>query len=159
MLEAVAGLQTQYAPSGYIGLWSRMHRFERTELTQALESRRVIQGTLMRATIHMVSAADYWPAEVAVRGARREWWLRAARSQIKSVDPDGIARAIRDELAAGPLRQKELSSRLKGRGYDGPQSGSTSWPTSCACPRPGPGSSGAPTSMVSPRNGYRRPRN
>ncbi len=123
MLESVGGLQTQYAPSGYIGLWSRMHGFERAQLTQALESRRVIQGTLMRATIHMVSAADYWPMEVAVRAARREWWLRAARSQIKSVDPDGIAGAIRDELANGPLRQKELSSRLKARGYDGPQSG------------------------------------
>ena len=123
VLESVGGLQTQYAPSGYIGLWSRMHGFERAQLTQALESRRVIQGTLMRATIHMVSAADYWPMEVAVRDARREWWLRAARSQIKSVDPDGIAAAIRDELANGPLRQKELSSRLTARGYDGPQSG------------------------------------
>jgi hypothetical protein len=28
-LERVAGLQTQYAPSGYVGLWSRLHDFER----------------------------------------------------------------------------------------------------------------------------------
>ncbi len=77
----------------------------------------------MRATIHMVSAADYWPMEVAVRDARREWWLRAAGSQVTSLDPDGIERAIRDELADGPLRQKDLSARLKERGYDGPQSG------------------------------------
>jgi hypothetical protein len=123
VLQAVGGLQTQYAPSGYIGLWSRMHRFERAQLTEALESRRVIQGTLMRATIHMVAAADYWPMELAVRVARREWWLRVAGSQVKRLDPDGIARAIRDELADGPLRQKELSARLKERGYDGPQSG------------------------------------
>lgn len=123
VLEAVGGLQTQYAPSGYIGLWSRMQGFERAQLTRALESRRVIQGTLMRATIHMVSAADYWPMAAAVRAARREWWLRAARSQIKSVDPDEIAGAIRDELANGPLRRKELSARLQARGYDGPQSG------------------------------------
>ena len=26
-LEAVAGLQTQYAPAGYIGLWSRLEDF------------------------------------------------------------------------------------------------------------------------------------
>ena len=64
----------------------------------------------MRATIHMVSAADYWPAEVAVRAARREWWLRAARSQIKGVDPEGIARAISDELANGPLRQRSSAA-------------------------------------------------
>jgi hypothetical protein len=123
VLESVGGLQTQYAPSGYIGLWSRMHGFEGAQLTEALESRRVIQGTLMRATIHMVSAADYWPMEIALRTARREWWLRVAASQIKGLDPDGLERAIGDELADGPLRQKELSSRLKQRGYDGPQSG------------------------------------
>ncbi|TMF55254.1 MAG: winged helix DNA-binding domain-containing protein, partial [Chloroflexi bacterium] len=57
-LERIAGLQTQYAPSGYIGLWSRMRNFRREALTTALEQRRVIQGTLLRSTIHMVSARD-----------------------------------------------------------------------------------------------------
>ncbi len=123
VLESIGGLQTQYAPAGYIGLWSRKHGFERAHLTEALESRRVIQGTLMRATIHMVSAADYWPMEIGVRTARREWWLRAAASQYDLADTDEIARAIADELAGGPLRQKDLSRRLKERGLGGPQSG------------------------------------
>ena len=48
----------------------------------------------------------------ARRGRRSRAWIRT-----------GSRRAIRDELANGPLRQKELSSRLKARGYDGPQSG------------------------------------
>src|SRR5207248_6290616 len=59
-LERIGGLQTQYAPSGYIGLWSRMRNFRRGALTRALEQRRVIQGSLLRSTIHMVSAHDYW---------------------------------------------------------------------------------------------------
>jgi hypothetical protein len=122
VLESVAGLQTQYAPAGYIGLWTRMDAFERWQLTQALEARRVIQATLMRATIHMVSAADYWPMEVAVRAARREWWLRAARSQYEGVDPEAVGRAVAEELATGPMRQKELSARLTARGLGGPQS-------------------------------------
>lgn len=123
VVESIGGLQTQYAPAGYIGLWSRMHGFERAQLTEALESRRVIQGTLMRATIHMVSAADYWPMEVGVRAARREWWLRAAWSQYADFDPEEVARAVADELASGPLRQKELSRRLNERGSAGPQAG------------------------------------
>ncbi len=123
VLESIGGLQTQYAPAGYIGLWSRMRSFERQQLTEALESRRVIQGTLMRATIHMVSAADYWPMEVGVRAARREWWLRAARSQYDRLDPEELGRAVADELASGPLRQKELSRRLNERGSGGPQAG------------------------------------
>src|SRR5260370_8249175 len=66
-LERVGGLQTQYAPSGYVGLWSRMRNFRRDLLTTALEQRRVIQGTLPRSTIHMVSARDYWLFLAAVR--------------------------------------------------------------------------------------------
>jgi len=66
-LEHIGGLQTQYAPSGYIGLWSRMRDFRRQALTTALERRRVIQGTLLRSTIHMVSARDYWLFLAAVR--------------------------------------------------------------------------------------------
>lgn len=117
VLEDVGGLQTQYAPAGYIGLWSRMAGFERPMLTAALEERRVIQATLMRATIHMVSAEDYWPIEIAVRSPRREWWLRVARSQIEEIDVDALTAAIGEELAAGPARQKDLVDRLKARGF------------------------------------------
>jgi Winged helix DNA-binding domain len=75
-LERVGGVQAQYAPSMYIGLWSRLEGFDRDDLTRALERRTVVQGTLMRATIHLVSARDYWPLAVAIRRRRREWWLR-----------------------------------------------------------------------------------
>ena len=32
-LERIGGLQTQYAPSGYVGLWSRLQNFRRDALT------------------------------------------------------------------------------------------------------------------------------
>jgi hypothetical protein len=70
-VEQVGGLQTQYSPSAYIGLWSRLEGFERDHLTTALERKRVVQGTMMRSTIHMVSARDYPFVVEAVRTARR----------------------------------------------------------------------------------------
>lgn len=36
-LERIGGIQAQYAPSMYIGLWSRLSGFERDKLTKALE--------------------------------------------------------------------------------------------------------------------------
>ena len=60
-LERMCGLQDQYAPNGYIGLWTRLASFRRDDLTRALERKTVIQATLMRATIHLVSRRDYWP--------------------------------------------------------------------------------------------------
>jgi hypothetical protein len=74
VLERMGGLQAQYAPSMYVGLWSRIENFERDKLTRALERRSVVQATLLRSTIHLVSRADFWPFAMAVRQARREHW-------------------------------------------------------------------------------------
>jgi hypothetical protein len=76
-LERIAGIQAQYAPSMYIGLWTRLAGFERGALTAAIEDRTVVVGTLMRTTIHLVSPADYWPFAIATRAVRRAQWLRS----------------------------------------------------------------------------------
>ncbi|HEX7195438.1 MAG TPA: winged helix DNA-binding domain-containing protein [Candidatus Limnocylindria bacterium] len=117
VMERMGGIQMQYAPAGYIGLWSRMRDFDRPMLTRALEDRSAIQATLMRATIHTVSAADYWPMEVGVRRVRREWFENVSRRQVDRLDPDRTAEAVRAELADGPLAMKELTARLVARGF------------------------------------------
>ena len=117
VIERMGGIQAQYAPAGYIGLWSRMRDFDRPMLTQGLEDRSVIQATLMRATIHMVSATDYWPMEIGVRRIRREWFENVSRRQMEQLDADRVADAVRSELADGPLPMKELTARLVARGF------------------------------------------
>lgn len=81
-LERIGGIQNQYAPSAYIRLWSCLEGFRREDLTRALERRSVVQGTLMRTTIHTVSARDYWLLALGVRRARREWWLRLQKGAV-----------------------------------------------------------------------------
>ena len=106
-VEQVGGLQTQYAPSGYVGLWTRVAGFRRDDLTRALEVRSLIQGSLMRTTIHVVSRADYWLFAAGVRRARREWALR-----VQALPPEPEMRAtadrLRDALRGGPRTVKEL---------------------------------------------------
>src|SRR5918995_3630553 len=58
-LERIAGIQNQYAPNAYIRLWSCLGEFEREDLTRAYEDASVVQGTLMRGTIHAVARQDY----------------------------------------------------------------------------------------------------
>jgi hypothetical protein len=111
-VERLGGLQTQYAPSGYIGLWSRLEAFGRDDLTRALERRAIVQGTIMRATIHMVSARDYPLLVAGVRDARRDWWLRAHRNRIEVAGVVEAAARTRALLAHGPLRRSELVRRL-----------------------------------------------
>jgi hypothetical protein len=111
-LERVAGLQAQYAPSMYIGLWSRVAGFERNGLTKALERRTVVQATLMRATIHLVSARDYWPFAVGIRRGRRAWWERVTRGGPGARALAAAARTLERELARGPLRAREIEQLL-----------------------------------------------
>ena len=116
-LERIAGIQAQYAPSMYIGLWSRLEGLERERLTRALERRTVIQGTLMRATIHLVSARDYWPFAIGIRRARREWWLRV-HAEV-SREPAAAARRLRRRLADGPRSRAELIESLSTSHFNG----------------------------------------
>jgi Winged helix DNA-binding domain len=110
-LERMGCLQAQYAPAMYIGLWSRVEGLERDAVTRALEQKKVVQGTLMRQTIHLVSTADYWPLAVAVREARREAWTRARKTH----DPKEVEKAakrLRKRFAEGPVSRAELSEAL-----------------------------------------------
>jgi len=112
-VEQVGGLQTQYAPSGYVGLWTRVAGFQRDDLTRALEDRSLIQASLMRTTIHIVSRREYWLFANGVRRARQEWVER-----LGSLPPEwklrGNADRLRDALRDGPRTVKELGEWAKG---------------------------------------------
>ncbi len=107
-LELMGCLQAQYAPSMYIGLWSRVVGFRRDDLTRALQHREVVQGTLMRVTIHLVSSADYWPLALAVRDARRTLWVRASRHAVSAEDLAEAAALLRERMRDGPVRRSEI---------------------------------------------------
>ena len=116
-LERVAGLQTQYAPSGYIGLWSRLADFHRSTLTKSLEQRRSVQASLMRVTIHMVSAPDYVVFAAGIREANRKWWRTIQRHDLEANDMKKVAALLRKHLKKGPLRQAELVKIITDAGY------------------------------------------
>ncbi len=111
-LEQIAGIQAQYAPAMYVSAWTRVAGFERDSLTRALEQRTVIEATLMRSTIHLVSPADYWSFAIATRQARRDSWLRAVRGPPTPAQMAAAARKLRRRLADGPMRRKEIEELL-----------------------------------------------
>jgi hypothetical protein len=114
-LERIGGLQAQYAPSMYVGLWSRVEGFEREQLTRALERRSVVQGTLMRSTIHLVSKRDYWSFAVAIRDGRREFWLRTGRRGRTAREMAAAARSVRSALGKRQFSRVELDELLSER--------------------------------------------
>ena len=107
VVDRMGGIQNQYAPSGYVALWTRVEGFRRDQLTRALERRSLVQGTLLRGTIHVVSRRDYWPWAEAIREPRREW-LRRAWPGLAALDGERIDETLRGALRDGPRRRNDL---------------------------------------------------
>jgi hypothetical protein len=92
----------------YIGLWSRVAGFGRDALTRALEAREVVQATLMRVTIHLVSRADFWPLAVAIREPRRALFQRVTKQGSHAAQAETLRAALRE----GPLKRKEIEELI-----------------------------------------------
>ena len=58
-IEHLVGMQAQWPPAPYVGLWSRVAGFKREQLERALVRGDVVKATVMRGTLHLVSRRDY----------------------------------------------------------------------------------------------------
>ncbi|MCE3287069.1 MAG: hypothetical protein K0S64_675, partial [Gaiellaceae bacterium] len=80
-IERTAGLQAQWPPSPYLGLWSRLDGFQPEDLVRAIRRRQVVKATLMRTTLHLVTARDY----LAYAGIYRASRIRALQRQLEAL--------------------------------------------------------------------------
>jgi len=91
-VERLACLQGQWAPSPYVALWSRLSGFERERLTKAVDRGEILKATLMRATLHLVSAREYPEYSLATMEGRFGAWR--PRGGPALADLDKLHRAV-----------------------------------------------------------------
>lgn len=60
VIEDLAGMQAQAPKPPFIGLWTRMKKFAPADLAKLVHDRKAVRATLMRGTLHLCSAADYF---------------------------------------------------------------------------------------------------
>ena len=80
----------------------------------ALNDRSVVQATLLRTTIHMVSRREFWRYAMGIRQARRTWALRLGPDAADEPSLVANAERLRVALAEGPRTVKELDGLVSG---------------------------------------------
>jgi hypothetical protein len=114
VIERIGYIQNQWAQQGYIRLWTSVEGFERDDLTRALHRRTVIQGTLMRETIHLVPRRDYALLAAAIRRSGQEWWRRVNKVTI---DMEPFARRAYEFFRGTTRTRKEVEEFLRAHDF------------------------------------------
>ena len=111
-IERLAGLQAQWPPSPYIGLWSRVTGFRREALEREVLNGQVVKPTVMRGTLHLVTAREY----------PMFWW--ALRDMPTWYDDTHLAHAqkalkrMRKLADRAPLVHKDAIALLMADGHE-----------------------------------------
>lgn len=113
-LEHLVGMQAQAPNQPYIGLWSRLQGFHTDQLSRLVESRQAVRISLMRNTIHLVTARDAVGLKPLFTPFGERGFLRGSPwgRGMRDADFASIHSAARELLAARPLTVAELGKRL-----------------------------------------------
>lgn len=118
-LEHLVGLQAQEPPDPYVALWSRLEGFQPQDLAKLISNRRAVRLTLMRGTIHLVTAQDclrMWPVmrPFLERTYRSHGWGR----NLAGLDIEEVLEAGRKLVESGPQTNAQLGPLLQERWPD-----------------------------------------
>ena len=113
-IERVGPLHAQGVESTYVNLWSRIEGFRREQLTRALERRTVVRGSLLRGTLHLLSAREHPLYHGALRESRLEWLARAWKQRFDDRTLRQAEQALRTAAGSEPRPFAELVEAVGG---------------------------------------------
>ena len=111
VIERLVGVQAQWPPAPYLGIWTRTTSFRREALERELERGTIVKATVMRQTLHLVTVRDYALIRAAMSETNFPWESSLAVQ---------LAPAVRKLAAGGPVASAdaiaylERNHRLKG---------------------------------------------
>ena len=104
LIERLVGLQAQWPPAPYVGIWTRTTGFRRAVLEKELAKGTVVKATVMRQTLHLVTVRHYALIRSAMSENNFPWETAAAKK---------VAAKIRAFAAAGPVTTAEALAGLR----------------------------------------------
>jgi hypothetical protein len=116
-VEHLVGMQAQSPNAPYLGLWSRFDGFAVADVSDAILDRRLVRASLMRGTIHLVSARDC----LLLQPLLRSIFARAVQNSPLLPPPaevDAVLKLAGDLLDEAPRTLAELRVLLGERRPD-----------------------------------------
>lgn len=114
-IEHLVGMQAQSPLAPYVGLWTRLNTFDPAELAGLLESREAVRGSMMRATIHLMSSRDFLAFRAVTQPRlEREVFqnMTYGRHRLEGLDIDAVLKAGIERMAEGPATAVQLREHL-----------------------------------------------
>jgi hypothetical protein len=111
-VERLAGMQAQEPKPPFVGLWTRLRGFARADLVEALHGRQVVRATMMRGTLHLVSARDY----AALRATLQPMLsasMKLLGDRAAGLALDAVLTAARRLIAERPRTFEETRAALR----------------------------------------------
>ncbi|MGH2418815.1 MAG: winged helix DNA-binding domain-containing protein [Candidatus Limnocylindria bacterium] len=108
-VERLGSLQAQHPEWPPIALAARAANARVANLAGALQRRSVVRSSLMRITIHVVSAADLWPMFTVMQPMRLDQWRLLTRADPVTSSL-GRRMTAAHEVAIAALRERPRSS-------------------------------------------------
>jgi hypothetical protein len=114
-LEHLVGLQAQSPMPPYFGLWTRLRDFRAEELADLIESRKAVRVSLMRSTIHLVTARDCIALRPVLQSVQERSFFVGSRHgrNVAGVDLDRLLAIGRAFVEEKPRTFRELGARLR----------------------------------------------
>jgi hypothetical protein len=114
-LEHLVGLQAQSPSPPYFGLWTRLKNFRAEELSDLIESRKAVRMSLMRSTIHLVTARDALALRPILQSVHDTQFRVGSRHgpAIAGVDLEALLKIGRKLMEDEPLTFTALGTRLQ----------------------------------------------
>jgi hypothetical protein len=114
-LEALLGMQAQEPQAPYVGLWSRLEGFDPDELCELVATGDAVRGSLMRATLHLVTARDWASLRPLIAPVlARSFSSSPFSKELENVDLAEVLALGRALLAQRPRTRAELGPLLAG---------------------------------------------